>query len=77
MQVRELKAAMARKGFSQRLLAEKAKINRSTLANKLSGRRSFDVEEAQRICTALEITDPKEKAFIFFESDAPKMERAD
>lgn len=75
MQINELKAVMARKGVSQRTLAAKAGINRSTLANKLSGRRSFDVEEAQRICTALEITDPKDKAFIFFESSAPKMEQ--
>ena len=77
MQIGELKAAMARKGFSQRKLADKANINRNTLAGKLSGRRSFDVEEAQRICEALGITDPKEKSFIFFENDAPKVEQVD
>lgn len=75
MQIAELKAVMARKGFSQRKLAEKAGINRNTLAGKLCGSRNFDVVEAQKICDALEITDAQEKVFIFFENSAPKMER--
>jgi transcriptional regulator with XRE-family HTH domain len=72
MQINELKAVMARRGVSQRRLAELTGMNRNTLAGKMSGNRPFDVDEAVIICKALDITDPVEQTFIFFGKSEPK-----
>lgn len=65
MKANLLKAEMAARGMSLRELAEKADISRSTLSAKMNGQRSFDTDEAVRICEILSITDNQRKVEIF------------
>jgi len=60
-----LRGAIARKGFTQELLASRLQMSQNTLSAKILGRSYFNTEEIDRICDLLEITDNEEKALIF------------
>ena len=60
-----LKAKMAEAGFSQRSLASKIIMSPTTLNLKLAGKRPFSLDEVEKICDALGISDPLEKVKIF------------
>jgi transcriptional regulator with XRE-family HTH domain len=61
----KLRGIMAEKGLSQKALAAKVGISTSNLSQKMTGKASFNVDEAWKICDALEIVDPQTKCQIF------------
>lgn len=65
MKTNLLKAEIAKQEMSYREVAEKAKISRSAFSAKINGQRSFDTDEAVRICEVLGIIDNQDKAAIF------------
>ena len=65
MKANLLRAEMAMKGMSQREVAEKAQISKSTFSAKINGQRPFDTEEAVRVCDVLGIIDNAKKVEIF------------
>lgn len=68
MQASLLRAEIAAQGMSYREVAEKAHISRSAFSAKINGQRSFDTDEAVRICEVLGIQDNKKKCDIFLTS---------
>ena len=58
----ELKAAIARRGLTQKKLAEKIGMSEPTMNRKIK-RGSFGLDEAQKIIDVLKIDKPEE---IFF-----------
>ena len=65
LDVRKLKSEMAASGITQKKLAELLGISENTLSKCLTGKRSFDTDEASAICELLGITDNNRKAEIF------------
>lgn len=65
MRANILRAKMVEAGYTQRSLAKKINMAENTLSNKLMGRSAFDVNEANEICAALNISSNEEKAYIF------------
>lgn len=65
MKANLLRAEMAMKGMSQREVAEKAQISKSTFSAKINGQRPFDTDEAVRVCDVLGIIDNAKKVEIF------------
>ena len=63
LNVLEFKAAMARKGYTQKMLAEKLGISEKTLCERLKTQR-FGTEEIEQLIPLLEINDPMA---IFFD----------
>lgn len=61
----KLRGIMAEKGLSQKALAAKVGISTSNLSQKMTGKVSFNVDEAWKICDVLEILDPQIKCQIF------------
>lgn len=61
----KLKGKIAEAGYSQRSLAEKLGISKNTLNAKVLGKTPFNTLEIEKICKALGIHDPVEKASIF------------
>jgi len=60
-----LRGAIAEAGHTQESAAKAAGISRSAFNAKINGHRSFDVDEALALCTALEINDLEKRAKIF------------
>lgn len=60
------------KGYSQRTLAPIVGMSKNALNLKINNKRSFKVDEIDRICRVLKITDPAEKANIFLYSQSQK-----
>lgn len=60
-----LKGLIVSKGYSQRTLAPVVGISINALCSKINGRSEFTVDEADRICKVLGITDPSDKCSIF------------
>ena len=60
-----LKGKIAEAGLTQTELAARIGIGYNTLSYKLNGKKSFTVEEADKICNALGIRDNETKALIF------------
>ena len=54
----EIRAARAKRGYSQRELAERAGIGFSTIRRLESGERSADVVQLNSICRALRVSMP-------------------
>lgn len=52
-----LKYEMDKKGFNQTTLAEKMKLNKKTLNNKINGTSEFDRDEILQIQKILELSD--------------------
>lgn len=63
LNVLEFKAAMVRKGYTQKMLAEKLGISEKTLCERLKTQR-FGTEEIEQLIPLLEISDPMA---IFFD----------
>jgi transcriptional regulator with XRE-family HTH domain len=63
LNVLEFKAAMVRKGYTQKMLAEKLGISEKTLCERLKAQR-FGTEEIEQLIPLLEISDPMA---IFFD----------
>lgn len=60
-----LKGKIVAAGLTQYELADKLGISHNTMSSRMSGRSSFTLEEVQRICELLPITDNSEKVDIF------------
>lgn len=65
MNIPELKAAIARKGYTIPTLAEAIGISKKTLYMKINGDTSFTQKEISAIATALNLTND-EIIMIFF-----------
>ena len=63
LNVPEFKAAMVRKGYTQKALAEKLGISTKTFCGRLKSKR-FGTEEIEKLIPILEISDPMS---IFFD----------
>ena len=62
---KQLKAAIARAGYTQAEVAEKIGISSYTFGKKAKNKSKFDVVQATEICNILGIHDRKQKAAIF------------
>lgn len=62
---RALKSKMAFEGYTIGRLAKGIGISAYNCGQKISGKRTFDINEAARICALLGIDDDAEKAKIF------------
>lgn len=69
---RELRAAIARAGYTQEEVAKKIGISSYTFGKKAKNKGKFDVVEATKICKILGINDDKVKANIFLSSVSQK-----
>ena len=68
--VNRLRAHMVLKGYTQRALvaemnARGVEISENTFSSKMTGRSRFDCEDADVICSILEVETPAKKAEIF------------
>lgn len=63
----KLAGIMAEKGFSQRKLAAKLGLSKTTLNLKLNHKADFKVKEVIEICDILKIDNPVTKARLFLE----------
>ena len=52
-------------GISRKELAKKIHMSESTLSDKINGKRSFTVDEVERLCEILGIVSSDEKVSIF------------
>ncbi|MBQ4544086.1 MAG: helix-turn-helix transcriptional regulator [Oscillospiraceae bacterium] len=64
---KKLRGRMAEMGYSQTSLAKHLQINKNTLNAKMNGRSDFSVDDALKICNALNISDDKMKCEIFLQ----------
>ena len=63
---RKLKARILLAGYtSQRTLAKDAGMSVNSLNAKINGRRPFSCDEAETLCSVLNITSAEDKADIF------------
>lgn len=69
-----LRAAIARAGYTQEKLADRIGISANTISSRISGKSSFDTDEIDAICLALDINSNNEKANIFLASPSQKWE---
>jgi transcriptional regulator with XRE-family HTH domain len=51
----EVRRLLDERGISGRQLAERAGIPQRTVANKLSGRNPFDLDDVAKVCAVLEV----------------------
>ncbi|MBR1810757.1 MAG: helix-turn-helix transcriptional regulator [Clostridia bacterium] len=54
-------------GYTQRSLADKVGMSKNALNAKINGKSEFNLGEINRICNALNICNPIEKAEIFLQ----------
>lgn len=62
---RELRAEMARAGYTQDSLAREIGMTPTTFGRKANNEGKFDIVEANIICTVLGVTDGARKSEIF------------
>lgn len=60
-----LRGVLASKGMTQDELAKHLKISANTLSSRMTGASSFTLDEIDKICEVLEITNNSDKANIF------------
>ena len=65
MQSNRIKGKIVEAGFSQQDLAEKLRMSRNSLSNKINGKSPFYLDEVKQLCDILGIQDDAEKAQIF------------
>lgn len=65
MMISKLKGKIVEAGYTQRALAAELGMSKNTLNNKITGKTSFNMDEAMRLCELLGIQDNAEKAQIF------------
>jgi transcriptional regulator with XRE-family HTH domain len=61
----KIKALLVEKNMSQEELAEKVKIEKTTLNRKLNEKSDFSISEVDRLCSVLEIPDDKIRYYFF------------
>lgn len=71
MSTNKLKGKIVEAGFTQRSLALEIGMSKNTLNSKVNGKIPFNTIEIEAICEKLGITDPAEKALIFY-TNRPK-----
>jgi hypothetical protein len=69
----KLLGKIAEAGLTQRTLVNEmmrigCKISENTFSSRMNGKTSFDIDEAEIICSILCISDPKDRAEIFLNS---------
>ena len=69
---RELKAEMARAGYTQDSLAREIGMTPTTFGRKANNESKFDIIEANHICILLGVTDGARKSEIFLASPSQK-----
>lgn len=72
-----LKAAIARAGYTQGLLAKRIGMSKNTMSSRMFGKTCFDTDEIDKICSVLDITRNSEKADIFLASLSHNWEEDD
>lgn len=65
VQTNLLKGKIVASGIGRKELARRANMAESTLSDKINGKRSFTIEEAETLCRILGITSAEEKVEIF------------
>ena len=65
MNIPKLRGKMVEKGYNVEALAVEVGIDKSTLYRKLNDGNSFTVAEAQKIRTALDLTNEEASAIFF------------
>lgn len=60
-----LKGKIVASGISRKELAHRLGMSESTLSDKINGKRSFTVDEAEELCRILGIESDEEKVAIF------------
>ncbi len=55
-----LRAQMVKKGKTQSQVAKAIGISENSMSRKLLGKREFRLSEVQKLCSYLDILDPKE-----------------
>ena len=70
-----LRGAIVKKGFTQELLAEMIGMSSNTLSSRINGLSSFNTDEIDRICQALDIVEDSEKVDIFLSSSSQKWDK--
>ncbi len=68
----KLRGKISEAGLNQRKLAQMTGISENTMSRKIQGRRCFNTDEIDKICTALKITNNLEKAEIFLSNASHK-----
>lgn len=67
-----LKAAIVREGYTQGEFAQKIGISFNTLTRKMSGVSPFNVDEIDKACEVLNLTDCEEICAIFLNNTSQK-----
>lgn len=65
MNVNKLKGAIVSAGYTQRTLANMLGMSKNTVNAKINGKSRITMDEVDKICEILSITDIKEKSDIF------------
>lgn len=65
MNLAKLRGAIAEAGLSAERLGKKVGMSKTTIHSRMQGRSSFRLDEVNKICEVLNITDPDRKAEIF------------
>lgn len=62
----EFNAAVAAAGYTHGRLAEEIEMSKNTMSASVTGKRSFKLDEVEKICEVLKITDTStiEKIFL-------------
>lgn len=63
--INKLKGKIAESGLTLGAFAKKIGFAQNTLSSRLSGRTAFNLDEVEKICLVLGITDDSEKMRIF------------
>ena len=76
-----LRSIIVLKGYSQKSLAAEmtlrgSKISETSLSSKMSGKSTFNCDEADLICDILNITKPETKAKIFLLNQSQKRDES-
>lgn len=61
----KFRGRMVAAGHTQRTIASALDISEHTISRKVNGGSDFTLDEVEKICALLNITDPVEKAEIF------------
>jgi transcriptional regulator with XRE-family HTH domain len=72
LNVNLLKAAIVRVGYTQGEFAQKIGISFNTLSRKMSGVSPFNVDEIDKACEVLNLTDCEEICSIFLSGVSQK-----
>lgn len=66
------KSVVVRKGYTQETLAAALEMSPNTMSSRVNGKSCFNIDEVDKICEILEITNNDEKAAIFLGTSSQK-----